>query len=133
MNTWARLACEGKIFKSTPSRRLFCPFDDFYQPPALVFAEWAGFHDADGVSLSRIVVFVVCHEFGSLLHILTIHRVFHPALDCNCDAFVHLIADNETYSFLTCCSFFHICVWLGEPLTVPHQLPLSFCVNYAVF
>lgn len=109
--------------------RLLGAFDNFNQSPALVLAHRTDFHDADGIALTGIVVFIVCHQLRRLLNELAVHRMLHPTLDGNRNALVHLAADNKTDSFLTCVSAvvcFHCHRGLGEPFTV--SSPTTFKV-----
>jgi hypothetical protein len=41
------------------------------------------------------------HKLGCLLDELAVDGVLYATLNNNCDGFIHLIAGNGTYSFLT--------------------------------
>jgi hypothetical protein len=70
-------------------------FHDFDEAPALVFAEWACFHDTDHVANIAGVFFVVCKEFFGTLYELAIKRVHQAAFHLNRDGFVHFIGYNH--------------------------------------
>ena len=51
------------------------------------------------------VLLIVSYELCGLLYELAVHWVFLFSFNCNHDRLVHLVADHNTYSFLTKISF----------------------------
>ena len=101
---------------SATSKRVSCCiittwlFNDFYYPPVLGLAQRTGFHDADGIALTALVLLVVCNELGGLLDKLAIEGMLLLTLDGDHDGLVHLAADHYSYSFLAKISFHGISV-----------------------
>ena len=73
------------------------------------------------------------HQLGRFLDELAIDGMLDLSLNRNRDTFIHLVADDNADAFFPgfsfCCAL-HTFQWLGEPFTVPHQLPLNqyYCV-----
>lgn len=85
-------------------------FHDLDKAPTFVLAEWAGFHDAHGISNVRIIGLVVSEKPGGPLDELAVNGMLYLALDGDCNAFLHAVAHDDAYSFLSdpTCYLFHI-------------------------
>jgi hypothetical protein len=86
--------CVPKAVNNQPVL-LLRSFDDFYQPPAFVFAERAGFHDAHHVTNFAGIFFVVGEEFFGALYELAVKWVHQASFHLNRNGFVHFIRHNH--------------------------------------
>jgi hypothetical protein len=76
-------------------------FEDLDQTPALVFAQWTRFHNANGVARMRVVLLVMSHQPGRFLDKLPINGVFDLTLDRDRDRFLHLVANDKAYTLFS--------------------------------
>lgn len=80
-------------------KRLFSPLEDFHEPPALVFAERTGLHDAYQITFAGGILLVVRLERGRSIYKFAVDRMFHLSLNSNRDGFLHLVAGHSSDSF----------------------------------
>src|SRR5262249_19742599 len=99
------VAMRAPVLSATSSLDRICTIRNLLlinlnETPSLQFAEWARFHDANGIAGLRLVLFVVGIKFLHLLDDLAKLRMWH-ARDCpHHDRFVHAAGNH-----LTCARF----------------------------
>lgn len=132
------------LLSSLPWASSFRSLDDLGQTPALVLAQRARLHDANGVTLIRFIVLIVSHQLRGALDKFPVDRVLDLALDSNADALIHLAAHHDPNAFLAvrvayCCFLCSHSLFLsfrnselalgvvGRGWTTPHLLPPISC------